>query len=116
MLPLRAALAVACLSTSSTVSATSLSCPIGFKSHPPGYWRNALPGPPGHPAPPLDGKNTTPALCGRKCKTWHDPCVGFEVSVSECYIFPKALEMPFTPYDAPGQNVTTCIVDGFTPP
>eukprot|EP01043_Picozoa_sp_COSAG02_P028386 COSAG02_NODE_1718_length_11207_cov_2.888999_6_plen_422_part_00 len=86
-------------------------CPAGFKPHAPGYWQNSIPGPPGHPQPPLDPKNNTPALCGAKCKTWHEPCVAFEVS-GNCYIFIKSLVMPFTEY-APA---ITCVLSSVTPP
>jgi hypothetical protein len=102
-------------------------CPAGFTPHTPGFWYDAYPGPAGHP-PWEDHANGTVALCGEKCRTWSggggaERCVAFEMNTPEgnrsmaaCFLFLGSTQSPFTPYDSPGNNVTTCVVDGYKPP
>jgi len=102
------------------------SCPAGFTPHEPGFWNNAYPGPAGHP-PFIDNANGTVPLCAKKCRTWlggsQQRCVAFEIntpggkrSMAACYLFLGETQPPFTFYDNPGANVTTCVVDGYKPP
>jgi len=115
---------------------TSSACPAGFQSHAPGYWHNSYPS--CRPSCPWeDHENVTAALCAKKCSTWRGngsdstaggtdwqwlQCVAFEVhgpeaggSLAACFLFLGSCDSPFTSYDPPNANVTTCVVDGYTP-
>ena len=104
------------------VQAGLRACPAGFTPHTPGYWDNSYPK---CPCSWEDTANGTVALCAQKCRTWSGggTCVAFENNTPEgnrslaaCFLFMDSMKSPFTPYDPPGDNVTTCVIDGYKPP